>query len=183
MCYARVVIALSKILCPKNVSYSLFVFWALPFLIIQNFWQWRSQWRQWWCLCEASSSVSSPPKSPPRHLPEFPVSALDCQTILCVTVSFSPPVILAPNTRSLSLSWISFSIYNYQFTANQTQPYLLFSETFFFFFSNFSNLWPCELWRFSLQKCLLTFSHFNYRFKQRMVTCWPFIACLLVLGI
>lgn len=87
-------------------------------------------------MCEASSSVSSPPKSPPRHLPEFPVSALDCQTILCVTVSFSPPVILAPNTRSLSLSLSPELVF--QFTTINSLPtkhslIFYFQKLFFFF--------------------------------------------------
>ena len=77
----------------------------------------------------ASAQIATTPTGIPSLRPRLPNDTLYNHLIL-------PPVILAPSTRSfsLSLSLISFSIYNYQFTANQTQPYLLFSETFFFFF-------------------------------------------------
>ena len=165
-----VVIALSKILCPKTYCIG-YLFFGLSLSLSKILTMAKSVAAvvvvvRSFLLCLLSSLIAAAqfaatPTGIPSLRPRLPNDTLCNHLILPAGYPCSE------HTVSLSLSLISF----------------YFQKLYFFVFTNFSNLWPCELWRFSWQKCLLTFSHFNYRFKQRMVTYWPFIACLLVLGI
>lgn len=81
-------------------------------------------------LCLFSSQIAAAtPTGIPSLRPRLPNDTLCNRLILPAGYPCSEHTV----SLSLCLSLISFSIYNYQFTANQTQPYLLFSETFFFF--------------------------------------------------